>query len=267
MKALREFREYDSSSSENMKRISTGKKVSSGKDNAARYSSSELTDVQKRAMLAIQESLNITRNSIQVSRQTSEKFMELTKEFSEVAAFMQNLNTDASNNTMDSGASWEQLKGIVTQMKGMLDVSNFNGYTYIGTDTKEVVIGIKKQGGNLTPITKQIEQVDLDDIYNTLVPMLGGMTFPQDLITIEEKLSEAISHASYLGAVEKTIDHQIEILTPISNEISKGVGLMVDANMEEEAARKAALDVRGQLASQNISMTSGSAERLISLFQ
>ena len=56
-------------------------------------------------------------------------------------------------------------------------------------------------------------------------------------------------------------------MTKLSDNLDAGVGAMVDANMEEEAARLQALQVQQQLASQSLSIANQAPQNILSLFR
>jgi len=53
----------------------------------------------------------------------------------------------------------------------------------------------------------------------------------------------------------------------VVDNIDAGVGSMIDANMEEEAARLQALQVQQQLATQSLSIANQAPQNILSLFR
>ena len=89
----------------------------------------------------------------------------------------------------------------------------------------------------------------------------------QLLVTRSENfLSRAIDAANSLGLDEKSIERQKYFITNIADVIDMGVGSMVDADMESEAAKLQAYQVRQQLASQSLSLANNSPQRILNLF-
>ena len=58
-----------------------------------------------------------------------------------------------------------------------------------------------------------------------------------------------------------------EFLSSVVDNIDAGVGSMIDANMEEEAARLQALQVQQQLATQSLSIANQAPQNILSLFR
>lgn len=83
----------------------------------------------------------------------------------------------------------------------------------------------------------------------------------------DTNVAYAIGEETKLGLAEKSIENQQEFLTKLADNLDSGVGAMVDANMEEEAARLQALQVQQQLASQSLSIANQAPQNILSLFR
>ena len=92
-------------------------------------------------------------------------------------------------------------------------------------------------------------------------------TLQEALQFAEAQLSNAIDAATSLGVTEKTIEGQMTFLDMLTDTLDSGVSAMVDANMEEEAARLQALQVQQQLATQSLSMANQAPQNIMSLFR
>ena len=89
-----------------------------------------------------------------------------------------------------------------------------------------------------------------------------------DYLKITEKAIEvAIGAATDLGVKEKTLETQQSFLTDLTDQLDSGIGSMVDANMENEAARLQALQVQQQLAVQSLSIANQAPQQILSLFR
>ncbi len=60
---------------------------------------------------------------------------------------------------------------------------------------------------------------------------------------------------------------QKEFLNALTDRIDTGVGSMIDADMESEAARLQALQVQQQLATQSLSIANQAPQNILSLFR
>ncbi|THV23701.1 flagellin [Peteryoungia ipomoeae] len=84
---------------------------------------------------------------------------------------------------------------------------------------------------------------------------------------VDEALTEMTSAAASLGSVSARIDMQGEFVKKLSQSIEKGVGRLVDADMNEESTRLKALQTQQQLAIQALSIANSDSQNVLSLFR
>lgn len=271
MQSLREFRKYDKESAENTKIIGSGKQVHSGKDNAAYYAAGQMSEKQSSALKALHESMALVKNSISVSRNAAEKIYNLSEDLQSKVALATSLGE--SGNGADIAEIQKNIDGLLSNMKATIDVASFNGDTFFGTGNKSIITGFKTgNNGTTTPITVEIQEADLLGIYNNFSTLDLNTAFTAG--TLEDELQKAQTFtndandaANKLGIAEKTVEQHKDMLKPISDIISEGASKLISANMEKEAARKAALNVQLQLATQNISLTGDRPDNLLTLLE
>ena len=76
-----------------------------------------------------------------------------------------------------------------------------------------------------------------------------------------------VDSAATLGAVSKRIELQHAFVTDLTDVIDKGVGRLVDADMNEESTRLKALQTQQQLGIQALSIANNDAQNLLTLFR
>ncbi|WP_257316311.1 flagellin N-terminal helical domain-containing protein [Shinella pollutisoli] len=84
---------------------------------------------------------------------------------------------------------------------------------------------------------------------------------------VDKALSDMTSAAADLGSIGMRIDLQDEFVSNLSSAIDKGVGRLVDADLNEESTRLKALQTQQQLAIQSLSIANSSSENILSLFR
>lgn len=87
------------------------------------------------------------------------------------------------------------------------------------------------------------------------------------LNAIEGMLKTSIDAAASFGSSQKRIDIQSEFVGQLTDSLKTGIGVMVDADMEEASARLQALQVQQQLATQALSIANQQPQSLLSLFR
>ena len=153
----------------------------------------------------------------------------------------------------DSGTAGQATAGEGLVVSGWVTATTGAG---AATNTGGAAVGAADSIVNLTYIADKIDQAG-----NTSADMTN-------LLRASEKaLEESIGAATDLGVAEKTLETQQEFLSNLTDQLDSGVGAMVDANMEEEAARLQALQVQQQLSVQALSIANQAPQNIMSLFR
>ena len=84
---------------------------------------------------------------------------------------------------------------------------------------------------------------------------------------VDEALTDMTSAAADLGSIGMRIDMQQEFVGKLTDSIDKGVGRLVDADMNEESTRLKALQTQQQLAIQALSIANSDSQNVLSLFR
>ena len=84
---------------------------------------------------------------------------------------------------------------------------------------------------------------------------------------VDEALTDMTSAAADLGSIGMRIDMQQEFVGKLTDSIDKGVGRLVDADMNEESTRLKALQTQQQLAIQSLSIANSASESILTLFR
>ncbi len=318
MNALSTLRSVNNNLNQTQDRISTGLKVSSGKDNAAYFAISETMKGDSGMTKAVNESLTLTKNSVATARLGAEQFSVLATEFRDKVAFAQE-----NKGGLDEIES--DLTRLVADMKAIMEQSTFNGDDLVNAGKKaadgttdavngsmsdvgavtaettnpsakagdrQVITGISRGAdGALQTTTITVAPVDLNAQLETFTLIadqfsdragetdkttpvapaeaeVKGEKYLSAVLSLADSATKAsVDAATSLGQSEKSIERQQEFLTKLSDNLDSGVGAMVDANMEEEAARLQALQVQQQLASQSLSIANQAPQNILSLFR
>jgi len=92
---------------------------------------------------------------------------------------------------------------------------------------------------------------DIDGMISAVDSMLGTMT----------------NTAAVLGAANSRIDMQNAFVSNLMDTITKGVGRLVDADMNEESTKLKALQTQQQLGIQSLSIANSDSQNILSLFR
>ena len=84
---------------------------------------------------------------------------------------------------------------------------------------------------------------------------------------VDDAISKMTTAASDLGAAKKRIDIQSTFVSNLMDTIDRGVGTLVDADMNKESTRLQALQVQQQLGIQALSIANSNSQSVLSLFR
>ncbi|SIQ55731.1 flagellin [Rhizobium sp. RU20A] len=97
---------------------------------------------------------------------------------------------------------------------------------------------------------------------STTVYEISGM-----ISAVDKMLTNLTDAAATLGATNKRISMQESFVGDLQDVIKKGVGRLVDADMNEESTRLKALQTQNQLGIQALSIANSTPESVLSLFR
>jgi flagellin len=273
MNALSALRTINSNMTETQSRISTGYKVSSGKDNAAYFQISTTMRSESNMLSTINESMSLAKGAMSTARLGAETLTDLAQQFVEKVAF-------ASQPGVDFAAVGSELTALTQQMTTTISQSSFNGDNLISAagvaaltaGAKTVTTGIARAAdGTLSVTSQSFTMVDLEAQVTALTAIAttvtGATATETELQAAETALGVITAQATALGVAEKAIETQQTFISELVDNLDAGIGAIVDANMEEEAARLQALQVQQQLATQSLSIANQNPQSILALFR
>ncbi|KPN64850.1 flagellin [Aliiroseovarius crassostreae] len=147
MVALQTLKSINSSMTDTQNQISTGKKVSTAKDNSAVWAISKVMDSDVKGFKAISESLSLGESTLAVARNASETITDLLTEMKGKIVAAQEENVDRAKLQTDIVALRDQIGSVVS-------AAQFNGLNLIdgsSTDTMQVLSSLDRDSnGNVT---------------------------------------------------------------------------------------------------------------------
>jgi flagellin len=89
----------------------------------------------------------------------------------------------------------------------------------------------------------------------------------QMLTVVDATLADLTDAATTIGAAKKRVDLQQDFTRSLMDSIDRGVGQLVDADMNRESTRLQALQVQQQLGIQALTIANANAQNILSLFR
>jgi flagellin len=283
-------------------RISTGMRVANASDNAsdnaAYWSIATTMKSDNGALGAVKDALNLGSATIDVDSSA----LNATKD---VVNQIKNKLVAALQPGVDRTKVQAEITALQGQLKSIADSASFSGRNWLSVDssaagynaTKNVVASFTRDSAGLvTTGTIDIDTtntilfdtqtsgatgglLDKDrtaggstasvttlDI-STLTDAAADQTTLQEYVQIgDAALADVITAASDLGAAKARIDLQKDFVSNLSDAITKGVGSLVDADMNQESTRLQALQVQQQLGVQSLAIANQNSQMILKLF-
>lgn len=296
MSALSTLRSIASSMESTQNSISTGMKVSKASDNAAYWSISTGMRSDNMALGAVTDALGVGAAKVDTAYAGMESAIDVVKEIkAKVVA--------ANEEGVDKGKIQEEITQLIDQLKSIGSSSSFNGENWLvstANATKTVVSGFVRDADGNVSVKKTDYDLDATSMLYTEATAgtidadsgilnkvgasvtVGATTYTQisvlDLDVETDNLDDALysvdlalesmtSAGAKLGSLSSRIDLQTDFSAKLSDAIEKGVGRLVDADMNEESTRLKALQTQQQLAIQALSIANSDSQNILSLFR
>lgn len=119
-------------------------------------------------------------------------------------------------------------------------------------------IGFRNTTVNIEPIAA-VGLLDIDLVAN---PNMAKAY----LHSIEAMHEKSITAAAYLGSVKNRVEMQKDFTSHLNDALERGIGQLIDADMEKTAAKLQAEQVRQQLAIQALSISNQRPQAILRLF-
>jgi flagellin len=263
-------------------RIATGMRVATASDNAAYWSIATSMKSDNKALSAVQDSLGLGAGKVDTA------YTAMIDIKDQVDSIKTKLVTAQGASQEDQKKIATEIKAIQAQIKSSITNANYAGSnllqeTATSADLK-IVASYNRTGATVTIDTIDVAKADTNVLDTagtggTLGGLLAATFFDPDtaavsdadiktaLGTVETALGKLATGAASLGAAKSRIDTQRSFLSNLSDSIDKGVGQLVDADMNKESTRLQALQVQQQLGIQALSIANGSSQSILSLFR
>jgi flagellin len=293
MTALQTLRSVSSQLSTTQNRISTGQRVATASDNAAYWSIATSMRADNAALSAVSDSLGLSAATVDteytaLTAVVGDKTGGLTK--------LQALLVEAKTAGIDRAKIQADITQIQDQMKNTADAATFNGVNWLSTTattpaTFNLVSSFSRVGGTPTinTITVTVATYSLytstqagilDTVDATTLASIDTMDISAltDSAADQTKLDGFIaqivatintvsSSAADLGAIKNRIGNNSNFVKALMDSVTRGIGQLVDADMNAESTRLQALQVQQQLGVQALSIANQNSQSILSLFK
>ncbi len=298
MTALQTLSQTNRMLSQTQNRIATGYRVATAADNAAYWSIATTMRSDHKALSTVKDALGLGAATVDVAYTAMDKSIQVV---SEIKAKL----VAAREPGVDRKAIQAEIDELQNQLKSIADSAGFSGDNWLSVDsssagynaTKTVVASFTRTasgGVKIGTISIDVNSVKLYDASGTASGILdteytatSGAKFSvanldisaltdsaadlqdlEDMISaVDTVISKMTTAASNLGAAKNRIEMQQDFVSSLMDSISRGIGQLVDADMNAESTRLQALQVQQQLGVQALSIANATSQTILALFR
>ncbi|TWA98795.1 flagellin [Bradyrhizobium stylosanthis] len=302
MTALQTLRNVSSQLATTQNRISTGQRVSTASDNSAYWSIATSMRSDNAALSAISDSLGLSAAMVDTEYtalntvigdkdsgltklqallvEAKTAGIDRTKIQSEITQIQQDMKLKASSATIN-GINWLSIDtstsstATPTTFNLVSSYSRVGGTPTIGSITVTTATyalyttGGATKTGILDTVTGGSTGASVDTIaIGALTDSAADQTKLDSYITqVTTAINTVASAAANLGAVKNRIATNTEFVKNLIDSVDRGVGQLVDADMNAESTRLQALQTQQQLGVQALSIANQNSQSILSLFK
>jgi flagellin len=291
MTALQSLTSANKAYTETQKHIATGLRVGEASDNAAYWSIATTMRSDRSALSTVQDALGLGGSMVDVAYTAVNTSIDLVDQIKTKLVAAREPGIDRTKVQSEISELQKQLAGIASS-------ASFSGDNWLSVDSsvstynasKNIVASFVRTGATVSVQTITIDTagMDLDANRTTLGVVdntattfsVSGLSISAltdstaDLATLDSyikgadaAIKEMTTAAGSLGAVKKRIGLQKDFVTNLISALDRGIGSLVDADMNEESTKLQALQVKQQLGIQALSIANAQSQNILRLFQ
>ena len=250
-------------------------------------------DTAYTGMNASIEVVSEIKNKLLAAKEPGVDKTKINKEITELKNQLSSIAESASfsgenwlqNETTTAACTKSIVGGFNRDSSGQVSITtldvNVTSLTLIGADNESLGILTKDVDANAldpdatTTTARNYYLIDTGSTTGTqasgtAISLTASTTDQQvtDMVrAVDSMLSSMTDAASNLGAVNKRISMQEDFVSNLMSTIDKGIGRLVDADMNEESTRLKALQTQQQLGIQALSIANANSQNVLSLFR
>lgn len=299
MTALQTLRTVSQQLSTTENRISTGYRVATASDNSAYWSIATSMRSDNAALSAVSDALGLGAATVDT------QYTALTSVVGDENGGLTKLKAllvEAKTPGIDRGKIQADIAQIQSDMKNTADSATFNGVNWISVDSastsynanQQIVSSFSRVGttDTINTIGVDISKISLYDANGSAgildstqtVGTTSGSVATLDISTLTDNAADQQTISDYiqlvdnalgkvtqasadLGAVKTRIDSNSNFVKTLMDSVTRGIGQLVDADMNAESTHLQALQVQQQLGVQALSIANQNSQSILSLFR
>jgi flagellin len=264
MIALQNLNKTNQDMARNQNAINTGLKVAGPKDNGAIFAVAQGMRADVLAYNAVTNSLNRAVSATDVAVAAGQAISDLITELKEKAIAASDSSLD-QNSREAYNADFVALRDQITKI---VDNAAFDGINLINGTTTSVRALANADGNRYVTVAAQTLKLSGSIVTMTSTGTITTKAKASAMIaTLETSLTNVNLALAKLGTGSKKLTIHKDFVAKLSDELKKGVGNLVDADLAKESAMLQSLQTKQQLGVQALSIANQAPQAILSLFR
>lgn len=246
------------------RRISTGLKVASAKDNGGAFAIAQKLRGDVRGFDVVKGSLSRVGSAVDVASAAGQAISDLLIDLKEKALAA----TDTSLDTTSRNALNEDFKALRDQIKTIVSNASFNGTNLINNSTASISALANSDGTAVITVLDEALQLSGSIVTVTTTESVNTVTNAKAALTaVKASLTNVNASLARLGTKSKALNIQSDFVTKLSDALTASIGNLVDADLAKESANLQALQVKQQLGVQALSIANQAPQTILGFFR
>ncbi len=249
---------------ETQKKVSSGKKIDTPRDNGAIWSIAQNQSSIANALNAVTDSLDRGKSTVDVALAAGQNISDYLNQMrTKILAA-----TDASLDSVSRKNLNEEFKVLRDAVANAVASAEFNGYNIIKSGGVSYTALAGADGARVLTITALSLALGGSNVTVTATETIGTVATATDaLARVVASIQNVNQGLARMGAQARQIDNQNIFVSKLKDALDTGVANLVDADLAKESARLQALQVKQSLGIQALGIANSSVNVLGSLFR
>ncbi len=274
MMALQNLNKTNREMQDIQSRINTGLKVANAKDNGAVYNIAQQQRSEKSAYDAVATGLNRAKSIADVALAAGEVISDLFTQMREKAVAA----SDPSASATSRAAYNNEFIALRDQVASVIANATFDGgnalngaaasFTFLANTTGSLTVDLPILDLRLVTGAGSAPASPAADVYLGTTDVLDTAA---NAATVRDRIASSLefvnSQLARLGAATKRIESHNIFVGKLQDQLTAGIGNLVDADLAVESARLQAAQVKQQLGTQALSIANQAPQSILSLFR
>jgi flagellin len=262
--ALQNLNRITDQLAEVQRRVSTGKQVSSAKDNPAIYALAQQQRAELASIEPVQQGLRVGQSAVDVALAAGESISDVLVQMKAVASQAADSSLTAAQRAVLS----DQFINLRDQITRLVDSADVGGRNLLAAGASDLTVVASTDGTQSITVAAQDLSIGggIVDIDNTATPLLDAAAAQAQITAITTAIDNLSPALAQLGSGSQSLGLQERLMSRISNALEISIGNLTDADLARESSRLQALQVQQQLAIQTLSIANAAPNAILALF-